>query len=323
MTFKAQDMAEGEASGTESDEASRSLPPMVAEALAPAKSVEEAEAFCTRLAKSHYENFSVVSALLPAHLKQDFSNVYAFCRTADDLGDEIHDANVAMTHLENLAEQTRKCFAGQIENTLFAALSGTITRHEIPIQPFLDLIDAFEQDQRIRRYETFDELLNYCRRSADPVGRIVLYMCGYRDERRQALSDLVCTALQLANFWQDVRRDLIELDRVYLPAESMRKFGVSEEQLRRGECDQNYRDLIRFEVDRTSEMFDRGDELFELLDPSVRGHIALFSKGGRAILQAIREADYDTLSARPALSAWQKGRLVLSAVGAKLGSMNT
>ncbi len=147
MTFKAQDMAEGETSGTESDEPSRSLPPMVAEALAPAKSVEEAEAFCARLARQHYENFSVVSVLLPANLKQDFCNVYAFCRTADDLGDEIHDADVAITHLENLAEQTRKCFAGQIENTLFVALSGTIKRHEIPIQPFLDLIDAFEQDR--------------------------------------------------------------------------------------------------------------------------------------------------------------------------------
>ncbi|HEX3356883.1 MAG TPA: squalene synthase HpnC [Tepidisphaeraceae bacterium] len=322
MTFKAQDMAEGERSGTEGADRSRPLPPMVVEALAPAKSVEEAEAFCTRLAKSHYENFSVVSVLLPAHLRQDFSNVYAFCRTADDLGDEIHNPDVAMSHLENLAEQTRKCFAGEVESTLFAALSGTIARHEIPIDPFLDLIDAFEQDQRIKRYETFDQLLNYCRRSANPVGRIVLYLCGYRDERRQQLSDLICTALQLANFWQDVRRDLVELDRIYLPAESMRKFGVNEELLARGECNQPYRDLIRFEVDRTTEMFDRGDELFETLDPSVRGHIALFSKGGRAILQAIREADYDTLSARPALSAWQKGRLVLSAVGAKLGSMS-
>lgn len=300
----------------------RALPPSVAEALAPAPNADEARAFCRKLARSHYENFSVVSVLLPKRLRQDFCNVYAFCRTADDLGDEIHDAEIATAQLEYLREQTRKCYAGQIETTLFAALSETIAKHQIPIEPFIDLIDAFEQDQRVTRYETFDQLLDYCTRSANPVGRIVLYMCGYRDENRQPLSDLTCTALQLANFWQDVRRDLFELGRIYLPADSMRRFGVSESQLRNEKCDQSYRDLIRFEVDRTAEMFDRGEALLPLLDSSVRGHIALFGKGGRAILQAIRDQDYDTLSARPALSGWQKSRLLISAVGAKLGSIN-
>jgi squalene synthase HpnC len=315
-------MAPGTGSAAVGSKQARALPPSVAEALAPALNLEDAKAFCRKLARSHYENFSVVSVLLPKRLRQDFCNVYAFCRTADDLGDEIHDADIATAQLEYLREQMRKCYAGQIETTLFAALRETIAKHQIPIEPFIDLIDAFEQDQRLTRYETFDQLLDYCTRSANPVGRIVLYMCGYRDEQRQLLSDLTCTALQLANFWQDVRRDLFELDRIYLPADSMRRFGVSESQLRDEKCDQNYRDLIRFEVDRTAEMFDRGEELLPLLDSSVRGHIALFGKGGRAILQAIRDQDYDTLSARPALSGWQKSRLLISAVGAKLGSIN-
>jgi squalene synthase HpnC len=297
------------------------LPHDAAMALAPSRSVAEAEEFTRRLARSHYENFSVVSVLLPKRLRQDFCNVYAFCRVADDLGDEIHDPARALAELDHLKEMTHACYAGEIGTVLFSALGATIKRHDIPIQPFLDLIDAFQQDQRVTRYETFDQLSDYCRRSADPVGRIVLYMCGHRDEQRQHLSDLTCSALQLANFWQDVRRDLIELDRIYLPAESMQKFGVTEQQLREGQCDQNYRDLIRFEVDRTAEMFDRGEALIPLLDPSVRGHIALFGKGGRAILQAIRDRDYDTLSDRPSLSGWQKGRLILSAVGAKLGSI--
>jgi squalene synthase HpnC len=295
---------------------------MVAEALSPVRDIEQAQLFCRRLARSHYENFIVVSVLLPKRLRQDFCNVYAFCRTADDLGDEIHDPLVATQQLENLRELTRNCFAGQTDTALFMALAGTIAKHQIPIEPFLDLIDAFEQDQRVTRYETFEELMNYCRRSANPVGRIVLYLCGCRDPRAGAFSDLTCSALQLANFWQDVRRDLIELDRVYLPAGQMRQYGVTEQQLRDGRCDQNYRDLIKAQVDRTEAMFDAGSELLPLLDPSVRGHIALFGKGGRAILQSIRDRDYDTLSARPELSGWQKSRLLLSAVGAKLGSIS-
>ena len=213
-------MAQSTASARASDAQDCALPPMVAEALAPARDIEQANLFCRKLARSHYENFIVVSALLPRRLRQDFCNVYAFCRTADDLGDEIHDPEIAMAQLERLREMTRQCYAGRNDSTLFTALSATIARHEIPIDPFIDLIDAFEQDQRITRYETFDEVLDYCSRSANPVGRIVLYVCGYRDEQRQQLSDVTCSALQLANFWQDVRRDLVELERIYIPAET-------------------------------------------------------------------------------------------------------
>ena len=290
------------------------LPASVRAALAPTPDAAVARAFTRRLAHSHYENFSVVSLLLPGTLRQDFCNIYAFCRTADDLGDELGDAQRSLAELERLAERTRDCFAGRAVCALFVALADTIRRHDLPIQPFLDLIDAFKQDQRVRRYETFDQLRDYCRRSADPVGRLVLYLCGYRDEQRQALSDQTCTALQLANFWQDIRRDLLERDRIYLPRQSMELFGVDEGELRRqimaAQAGENVRRLIRHEVDRTAEFFARSEALLPLLRPRVRRQIALFGQGGRAVLRAIRRQNYDTLSRRPALSKWQKGRLI-------------
>jgi phytoene/squalene synthetase len=161
------------------------------------------------------------------------------------------------------------------------------------------------------RYDNFAQLVDYCRRSADPVGRLVLYMCGYRDAERQQLSDKTCTALQLANFWQDVRRDLLDRDRIYIPRDSMERFGVSESQIREGRCDDAFRSMLRFEVERTEALFVEGAQLLPLLRPQVRRQVALFGMGGRAILNAIRASDYDTLSSRPSLSRWDKTRLVL------------
>jgi squalene synthase HpnC len=278
-----------------------------------------AEARTRQLAASHYENFSVISLLLPRHLRQDFCNVYAFCRVADDLGDETGDTDESLRLLADFRQQTLDCYCGHATTTVFVALSETIRRHQLPIEPFLDLIDAFEQDQRVVRYQSFDQLLDYCRRSANPVGRLVLFMCGYRDAQRQQLSDQTCTALQLANFWQDVRRDILERDRIYIPRESMDGFGVSEGQIQGGRCDDNFRALMRFEVDRTAGLFDRGAQLLPLLRPSVRMQISLFDKGGRAVLASIRAQNYDTLSRRPALSRWQKGRLMVSALMALSG----
>jgi squalene synthase HpnC len=276
-----------------------------------------------QLAQSHYENFSVVSLLLPRKLRQDFSNVYAFCRVADDLGDETGDRNESLRLLADFRTQTLECFAGHAKTPVFVALSQTIERHDLPPQPFLDLIDAFEQDQRVPRYQTYDQLLDYCRRSANPVGRLVLYLCGYRDAHRQELSDCTCTALQLANFWQDVRRDILERDRIYIPRDSMDRFSVTEEQIRTGQCDDNFRTLLRFEVDRTADLFDRGAALLPLLRPAVRLQISLFGKGGRAVLSAIRRQNYDTLSRRPALSKFQKGGLVCSTLVAFAGRLLT
>ena len=292
----------------------RHVPATVDAAFAPPGTLEAAEQYTRELTLGHYENFSVVSMLLPRHLRQDFSNVYAFCRTADDLGDEVPDKELSLSYLARFREYAEACHVGEGKSPLFVALARTIQRHQIPVQPFLDLIDAFEQDQRVNRYEDFGQLVDYCRRSADPVGRLVLYMCGYRDEQRQRLSDRTCTALQLANFWQDVRRDIVDRDRIYLPHDSMQRFAVTEEQIREGRCDDNYRRLIEFEVDRTAKLFDEGDGLLPLLQGYVRQQVGLFAQGGRAVLAAIRRQDYDTLSRRPRLSKWQKGKLVARAL---------
>jgi squalene synthase HpnC len=293
----------------------------VGAAFAPAVDLDEAEAFTRRLARGHYENFSVVTRLLPRSLRQDFCNIYAFCRLADDLADEPADGSktlspiAALHNLDRFRDNLRSCYAGRADTAVFVALGRTVCSRDIPIDPFLDLISAFEQDQRVKRYDTIEQLLDYCRRSANPVGRLVLYLCNYRDEQRQRLSDYTCTALQLANFWQDVRRDLRDLGRVYVPRDSMELHGVTEDHLRRDRASDNFKRLIRAEVDRTEAMFAEGDALLPLLDGSVRRQVALFGAGGRAVLQAIRRQGYDTLSRRPVLSAGQKallaGRVVL------------
>jgi squalene synthase HpnC len=292
--------------------------PVALSTAAIATDIAAAERITRDLAHSHYENFSVVSFLLPHHLRQDFCNVYAYCRTADDAADEIPDRDQSLRLLGEIRQQLRATYAGRPQSPIFLALSATIQRHSIPIQPFDDLLDAFEQDQRVNRYQTFEEVVDYCRRSADPVGRLVLWICGYSDAQRQQLSDRTCTALQLANFWQDVRRDLLERNRIYLPVESMDRFGIAEsglrEQIAQGRCETSVRQMIQFEVDRTARLFDEGQGLLPMLDRSVRGQISLFGAGGRAILQAIRKQKYDTLTWRPSLSKWQKGYLIMTAL---------
>jgi squalene synthase HpnC len=286
------------------------VPSTIRAAFEPVKGAVEAEAYTRELTHSHYENFSVVSVLLPKNLRQDFCNVYAFCRIADDLGDEVGDSTKAIEYLGAFRRQLIECYAGHANTAVFVALQQTIKRHDIPMKPFDDLIQAFEQDQVMTRYDTFEQDVEYCTRSADPVGRLVLYMCGYRDEKRQRLSDKICTALQLINFWQDVRRDILERDRIYLPREDLNRFGVTEKELREGRVTAAYRELIRFQVERTERMFNEGAALLPLLKPVYRKQIALFLKGGRAVCAAVRRQDFDTLTSRPRLSKWQKGRLI-------------
>lgn len=299
------------------------LQPLVVELLQTGATADGAEALCRQLVGAQYENFSVVSRLLPRPLRQDFCNIYAFCRTADDLGDELGDRADSLAQLDRLAEQTRSAFAGRPESNLFVALDRSVRRHQLPIEPFLDLISAFAQDQTVTRYESRDQVLDYCRRSANPVGRLVLLMCGYRDDRRAALSDDICTALQLINFWQDVRRDLLDRDRVYLPAESMRQFGVTEADVRRqiaaGRCEPGFIRLIGHELDFADAMMARGRALLPTLRRAVRGQVSLFAAGGSAISRAIRRQNFDTLARRPALSKAQKARLVASAMIAAAG----
>src|ERR1041384_4562096 len=201
-------------------EIARTLPPS-------GSPLPQAEKYTRWLARHHYENFSIATWLLPKHLRQHFYNIYAYCRWADDLGDEISDPALALELLNGWDEALRDCYAGKASHAVFIALRNTIDTFSIPITPFSDLLIAFRQDQTVHRYPTWDSVMGYCRYSANPVGRLVLYLCGYDDNERQTLSDFTCTALQLANFWQDVARDL-EKDRIYIPLHSLHAHGLTE-----------------------------------------------------------------------------------------------
>ena len=273
-------------------------------------SLAEAQAYCRRLARSHYENFTVGSFLLPRRLRPHFYNVYAFCRTADDLADETGDAPRALRLLAEWRRELAECYAGRPADPVMVSLAATIGEFGIPREPFEDLIAAFEQDQRVQRYETFDELVDYCRRSANPVGRLVLYLLRSFDSRRAALSDSICTGLQLANFWQDVGRDL-DQGRIYLPAEDRRRFGYRDEDFYARRYNPAFRALMAMEVDRAREFFDRGAALVGLVPRRARLDVELFIRGGLAILGKISKIGYDVWSQRPTLSRWDK--LVLAA----------
>jgi squalene synthase HpnC len=310
-------------------------------------SYEQAAEYTRALARSHYENFTVVSWLLPRRLRDDFRHVYAFCRWADDLGDEAGDREQSLKLLAWWRREIDTCYAGTPRHPVFVALSETIRRHDIPRQPFDDLVDAFVQDQSVLRYRTWDEVLGYCTRSANPVGRLVLYLCGHRDADRQALSDATCTALQLANFWQDVRRDILERDRVYIPEEVARRHGLDiglmvqvtkadgahEHRGGAGPCCGSacsgssagvravrpaYQKTVRELVDRTRPLFVRGRGLWPLLAPDVRADVKLFTLGGESILRMIERQNYDTLSRRPSLSGVAKAGLILRVLSGRL-----
>ena len=292
-----------------------------------APSLEDAREYCRRLATSHYENFSVATWFLPKDLHQHFFNIYAYCRISDDLGDEVGDKEASLALLDRWEQELDATYAGLGEpyvceqkadvgpatHPVFIALAETIRAFGIPKHEFSDLLTAFRQDQNIGRYETFDDLLGYCRNSANPVGHLVLYLCGYSDAERQQLSDYTCTALQLANFWQDVSVDW-KKDRVYLPLEDLRRFACSVEQIAEGRFDHNFRELMRFEVERAREWFRCGLPLVEKVDRSLALDIELFSRGGLAILKAVEDQDYDVLVRRPSLSKLRKAELVVRAL---------
>ena len=261
----------------------------------------EAEQYCRRLATSHYENFSVVTWLLPRALHQHFYNVYSFCRWADDLGDEAGSTEKATELLAWWRGELEACYAGTVRHPVFVALRATIDRFAIPIEPFADLISAFEQDQRIRDYETFDQLRDYCRRSADPVGRIVLRLCERSTDENVALSDSICTGLQLANFWQDVSRDLA-IGRVYLPREDRERFGYDDASLRARVTNDAFLALMKFEVDRARDWLTAGLPLISRLPGRLRIDIDLFARGGLRILKEIKRAGYRVWDRRPVIS---------------------
>jgi squalene synthase HpnC len=275
-----------------------------------------ARAYCARVARSHYENFTVVSALLPRRLVRHFQAVYAFCRWADDLADETAGGDEALRLLDWWRDELLSCYAARPTHPVTVALAETVRRYAIPPTPFLDLISAFEQDQRVKRYATFAEVLDYCTRSANPVGRLVLHLFECFDDRRAALSDEVCTGLQLANFWQDVARDRA-IGRVYLPQEDMARFGVTDEDLIAKRFMPAFGELLAFQVQRARRFFDRGAELLPLLPAEARVDVDLFIRGGRATLAAIERAGFDVLTRRPTVGKWTKAGLLIRAVVAK------
>ena len=282
-----------------------------------APSLAEAREYCGALARSHYENFSVATWFLPKRLRQHFCNVYAYCRISDDLGDEVGDAAASLELLDQWQTELDACYDGTPKHPVFVALAETVRQFDIPKHEFSDLLIAFRQDQTITRFETFDDVLGYCRYSANPVGHLVLYLCGYRDAERQQLSDYTCTALQLANFWQDVSVDY-DKGRIYLPLESLRRFGVTEEDIAQRNNTSAFRALMKFECERAHDWFRRGLPLVGKVDRELAIDLELFSRGGQETLNAIEKQDYAVLGNRPAISKSRKLALVARAAIGKV-----
>ena len=276
-------------------------------------SQEQSLAYTRWLATHHYENFHVVSLLLPKRLHQDFYNVYSFCRWADDLGDEIGDPAESLRLLTWWRGELHAMYAGKARHPVLVALAGTAREYSLPMETFDDLIKAFEQDQTVTRYRSFTEVFDYCRYSANPVGRLVLGLCGYRDAERQALSDATCTALQLANFWQDVTVDL-EKDRVYLPLDLLEAHGYPLEALFARRFDDRFRGAMQEAVNVTRGLFLKGLPLADTVDRRLAIDLELFSRGGLRVLDKIERQGCDVLGTRPAVSKMERVGLLLSAI---------
>lgn len=282
---------------------------MLAEDFAPTPSLNDAYAHCRRVALGHEENFSVVSWLLPRDRARHLYAIYAYARGADDIGDEAEGDRMAQ--LDEWAEELQNCYrGGQPRDPRFIALAETIREFNIPPEPFERLIEANRRDQKVHRYDTFDSLLDYCTYSANPVGRLVLYVFGYRDAERQRLSDATCTALQLTNFWQDVGRDFAK-GRIYIPGEDMHAFDYTEADLLDNHAPRAFREMIRFEVERTREYFARGLPLIDRVSGRLKLDLRLFTLGGLAVLDAIERQGYDVLRSRPRISKARKAWLAL------------
>ena len=287
---------------------------------AAAPTLAEAQQWCRHLTETHYENFHVASLFLPERLRTHFHAVYAYCRVSDDLGDETGNPEQSLALLDWWEQQLHACYRGDALHPVFVALAPTIRACNIPIEPFADLLTAFRQDQSITRFSTIEDVLAYCRYSANPVGRLVLYVAGYADEERFRLSDQTCTALQLANFWQDVRVDHAK-GRIYLPQADMARFKVTEAMIADGIAQQQaspaVRELLRYETGYARVMFHAGLPLVGMVDRDLAVDLDLFSRGGLEILRAIERQHFDVLRARPSIAKPRKAALLLRALAAK------
>lgn len=285
-------------------------------------SLDEAFAYCERLARSHYENFPVGSLLVPRAKRPALYSIYAFARIADDMADEGYEAGISpeerLRALEDWEQKLEDCFRGEAAHPVFIALGATVGELGLEKQPLRDLLSAFKQDVVKRRYSDFEELVDYCRRSANPVGRMVLWLFDYRDTERHALADEITTALQLANFWQDLSLDLVK-DRIYLPQSDMERYGVREEDLFARRFTPGLARLMKFEVERTREMFARGRRLPEMVSGRLRYELRLVWHGGMRILELIERNGYNTLAVRPRLGARDRLTLLLRTLGGSEG----
>jgi len=273
--------------------------------------IRAAYAECRRLARRHYENFPVASRLVPRDKRDALAAIYAFARCADDFADEPGVEG----RLEKLAawrELLRECFSGQVQHPVFLALRDSVRRFHLSFENFENLLRAFESDVRVNRHRDFSSLLAYCVCSANPVGRLVLELFDHREPELFALSDCICTALQLTNFWQDVAVDL-ERDRIYLPLEDLQRFNYTLDDLRAGRVDERWRELLKFEIDRTRPLFERGKELPERVAPELRVQLRLTWLGGVTMLRKIESVDYDVFRRRPSLGKLDFVRLYFHA----------
>jgi squalene synthase HpnC len=282
-------------------------------------SLEEARAWCRELTSSHYENFHVATFFLPKKVKPHFESIYAYCRVSDDLGDEVSDPATATRLLETWGTMLTECYEApeRSRHPVLVALHETIAATDIPMELFARLLRAFRQDQYKTHFDSMAELMAYSEDSANPVGRLVLWVCGYRDERIGLLSDKVCTALQLANFWQDVVED-DERGRRYLPADKMAHFGATDEQLKERRFTPAFWMLMQHLVEETRTMLHEGAAITGAVDRELAATLGLFCKGGDAILDAIEAQGFDVLKQRPEVSKGKKLQLLAGAFGAKV-----
>ena len=286
--------------------------------------LDEARAWCHQLATSHYENFHVATFFLPWRVRPHFESLYAFCRVSDDLGDEVGDTATSLRLLDAWGAMLDQCYDAPAlsRHPVFVALRETVVACDLPRTLFHDLLRAFKQDQIKTRYDTWDEAVDYSRYSANPVGRLVLMVCGYRDEPRALLSDKICTGLQLANFWQDAVRDS-EIGRRYIPTESMLRFGVAEGQIEGRVFTPEFAAMMHALVERTRAMLHQGSALSITVDNELRVTLDLFRKGGEAILDGIAAQNYDVLRGRPVVTRRKKLMLLGGALLDKLRTRST
>ncbi|HSE97189.1 MAG TPA: squalene synthase HpnC, partial [Blastocatellia bacterium] len=304
---------------TETETAGRGLAEAIFRPMASGRSwlLDESYEYCRKIALGHYENFPVGSLLIPKRLRKHFYAIYAFARIADDFADEGYDRQYSESERLELLEEWRRMLRDSLTlkpaHPVFVALSHTVEQYRLPLSLFEDLISAFAQDVTKRRYNSFEELLDYCRRSANPIGRLILLLFGHRSEEMFAWSDAICTALQLANHWQDVAIDL-DKDRIYIPIADLHQFGLDESSLRERRADRAFRELMRFEVERARELFRQGKPLCLAVNGRLGLELRAVWLGGWRILEAIERNDYDIFSRRPVLNPFDKWRVILRAI---------